>query len=228
MAISKRKLAANRANAQKSTGPRSTTGKETVSQNSRKHGLCGAFKVLEGESQAEYDDLLERYLRIEQPADDVDRELVAKMARHTWLSERAVRLQEACFLVQPLSAEDIANGKQGICVRADLDLYLRYQPAHDRAYQRAVNELAKRRKQRLQAQVGFVSQKRAQAREERARAQQERAQAQEERRQKQQAQRDELHAYKLATAKFRFQEQQTRSYAANSTVTAPDTGEIVP
>ncbi len=60
MAISKRKLAANRANAQKSTGPRSTIGKQTVSQNSRKHGLCGAFKVLEGESQAGYDGLLER------------------------------------------------------------------------------------------------------------------------------------------------------------------------
>ncbi len=228
MAISKRKLAANRANAQKSTGPTSGTGKQSVSQNSRKHGLCGAFKVLEGESQADYDDLLERYLRIEQPADDVDRELVAKMARHTWLSERAVRLQEACFLVQPLTAEDIANGKQGICVRADLDLYLRYQPAHDRAYQRAANELAKRRKQRLQAQLGFVSQKRAQAREERAQAQQKQAQAQEQRRQKQQAQRDELHSYRVATAKFRLQERETRWVAANSTVPAPDMGLIVP
>jgi hypothetical protein len=214
MAISKRKLAANRANAQKSTGPTSSTGKETISQNSRKHGLCGAFKVLEGESQTEYDDLLERFLRTEQPADDVERELVAKMVRHTWLSERAVRVQEACFLVQPRTAEDIANGKENICVRADLDLYLRYQAAHDRAYQRAAHELAKRRKERLQAEVGFVSQKRAEA--------------QEERREKQQAQRDELHTFKVATAAFRLHGLETRYYAANSTVPPPDTGLIVP
>ncbi len=143
-----------------------------------------------------------------------------KWPASTWLSERAVRLQEACFLVQPATAEDIANGKQGICVRADLDLYLRYQPAHDRAYQRAANELAKRRKLRLQAEVGFVSQKRAQAREERA-------DAMEERREKQQAQRDELHAYKVATAAFRLHQQETHFYTANSTLPPPDRDEIV-
>jgi hypothetical protein len=212
MPISTRKLAANRANAQKSTGPSSSAGREKVSQNSRKHGLCGAFKVLECESQAEYDDLLERYLQSEQPADDVERELVAKMVRHTWTSERAVRLQEACFLVQPRTAEDKANGKEGICVRADLDLYIRYQTAQDRAYQRAAQELARRRKERLQAEVGFASQKRAQA--------------QEEDRHKQQAQRDELHAYKLVTAEVRLHEQRQQYFAANSTVSAPDTGPI--
>jgi hypothetical protein len=82
MSISKRKLASNRANAQKSSGPTSAAGKEKVSQNGVKHGLCGQFKVLPCESQAGYDDLLERYMRVEQPADDVERELVAKMVRH--------------------------------------------------------------------------------------------------------------------------------------------------
>ncbi|HEV8293690.1 MAG TPA: hypothetical protein VGP94_17275, partial [Tepidisphaeraceae bacterium] len=38
--ISPRKLAANRRNADKSTGPRTPQGKKQSSQNSLKHGLC--------------------------------------------------------------------------------------------------------------------------------------------------------------------------------------------
>src|SRR5581483_6469297 len=49
MFLSKRKREANRANAQKSTGPLTEIGRERVSRNARKHGLTGAFEVLEGE-----------------------------------------------------------------------------------------------------------------------------------------------------------------------------------
>ena len=42
MKTSVSKLLANRANAQKSTGPRSQTGKHASSKNSRKHGLAGS------------------------------------------------------------------------------------------------------------------------------------------------------------------------------------------
>jgi hypothetical protein len=165
MPISKRQLAANRRNAQKSTGPRSEAGKEKASRNHLTHGLCGQFTVLSCESQAKYDDLFERFLAIEQPADDIERELVAKMARHTWLSERAVRCQEGCFLVQPRSQEDIEKELGGIAVRTDLEVYVRYQAAHDRAYARAASELAKRRAARQKTQNGFEQQKRAQAEE---------------------------------------------------------------
>ena len=58
MGISKRKLAANRANAQKSTGPTSVSGVATSSQNRRTHGLCGKFVVLPNESQELFDELL--------------------------------------------------------------------------------------------------------------------------------------------------------------------------
>ena len=167
MKSSNRKLKANRANTQKSTGPRTEAGREKVAQNAVKHGLCGRFYVLPGEDQAEYNGLLERFLQAEKPADDVERELVAKMARHTWLSERAQRFQDGCFLFQPQTPEEAANGQRGVAVRTDLDMYMRYQTQHDRAYQRASNELLKRRKERLQAERGFVSQERAKRDEER-------------------------------------------------------------
>jgi len=54
-------------------------------------------------------------------------------------------------------------------VRTDMDRYIRYQIQHDRAYQRASQELIQRRKERLKAEIGFESKKRAEAdREQRA------------------------------------------------------------
>ncbi|MBV8895112.1 MAG: hypothetical protein JO051_01265 [Acidobacteriaceae bacterium] len=165
MSISERKLEANRNNAQKSTGPQSPAMKEKVSQNRLVHGLGGRFKVLKSENQQEFDDMLASYMEAEQPIDDVERDLVVKMARHTWMSERAVRLQEACFLEEPQNESDIANKTTRIAVRADLEVYLRYQTTSDRAFARAAADLAKRKKQRQLAAVGFERQKRAEAEE---------------------------------------------------------------
>ncbi len=163
MSISKRKLAANRANAQKSSGPTTAAGLARSSQNRIVHGLCGKFNVLESENQEDYNNLFERFLSSEQPADDVERELVAKMCRHTWMSERSVRFQDACFQHRPFTGDQRANDRQTIAVLKDLNLYLRYQAANDRAYQRAAAELAKRRKDRAWERRGFESQKRAEA-----------------------------------------------------------------
>jgi len=191
MAVSARKLAANRANAQKSTGATSEEGKAKVAQNALKHGLCANFQVLSYENQREYDDIFERFIRAEQPANDVERELVAKMARHSWLSDRAVRCQEGCFLVQPPTPEDKEEHTAGIAVRPDLEMYMRYLACHDRAYARASAELMKRRKERQLVERGFVSQKQAEAAEARR-------DAQEQRREKQQAHRDERHKTAVA------------------------------
>lgn len=50
--ISEKQLAANRANAKKSTGPRGQAGKQTVSLNAVKHGLAGNTAVLPDEGHA--------------------------------------------------------------------------------------------------------------------------------------------------------------------------------
>ncbi len=156
--ISDRKLEANRENAQKSTGPQSDAMKEKVSQNRLIHGLRGRFKVLKSENQQEFDAMLASYLESEHPIDDIETDLVLKMARHTWMSERAVRLQGGCFLEEPQTEAEIANGTARVAVRADIDVYVRYQTANDRAYARAAAELAKRKKQRHSTEVGFERQ----------------------------------------------------------------------
>jgi len=51
---SDRKIEANRRNAQKSTGPRTLTGKAIACMNALKHGLCARKPVVPGEDEAEY------------------------------------------------------------------------------------------------------------------------------------------------------------------------------
>ena len=161
MSISEAKLEASRTNGAKSQGPTSAVGRAKAAQNAIKHGLCGKFFVLQSESQDEYNALLQRFIDAEKPLDDVEYELVAKMARSTWMSERAVRMQNGCFTQQPQTDTLKAESMAYISVRDDLDKFLRYQTTHDRAYARAAAELAKRRKERAAEQRGFVSQQRA-------------------------------------------------------------------
>jgi hypothetical protein len=53
---------ANRANAQKSTGPRSVEGKSVSRFNALKHGIDAASIVIPGEDPAEYEALAAHYL----------------------------------------------------------------------------------------------------------------------------------------------------------------------
>ncbi|MBV8897634.1 MAG: hypothetical protein JO051_14070 [Acidobacteriaceae bacterium] len=180
--------------------------------NAIQHGLCGRFRVLPDENQAEYDNLVRRFMEAEKPVDEVERELVAKMARHTWMSERSVRFQEACFLYQPQSPEEKANERQTVAVLRDLKIYTRYQAAHDRAYQRAANDLAKRRKDRASLERGIASQKRAEA--------------EDERREKRQKQRDDLHPYKVLTAEMKTEQLAQRVLKAGAAFQTPNLGQI--
>jgi hypothetical protein len=192
MSISKRKLAANRANAQKSTGPQSTEGKEKVSQNRTVHGLCGQFQVLqEVESQEQFNTFLNQLIADEQPVGQAEIELVVKMAEHTWLAKRALRMQGNSFVHMPKTPEQIKSGEIPVGIDSGFETFLRYHAAHDRAYQRASAELQKRKKERRLAEIGFESQKHAERQEERG--------------DKQQMQRDERHKTAVAIDKKRLE-----------------------
>jgi hypothetical protein len=71
-----RQIAANHANAPKSTRAVTREGKATVAQNSRKHGLTGRFTVTPGENQEAFDNLFEQFVRDEKPVGSVELELV--------------------------------------------------------------------------------------------------------------------------------------------------------
>jgi len=52
--VSDKKLAANSRNAQKSTGPKTLSGKAIASMNALKHGLCAQKPLVTGENEAEF------------------------------------------------------------------------------------------------------------------------------------------------------------------------------
>ena len=90
--------AANGANAQRSTGPKTEVGKAASSHNHLSHGLTGtAFTILEWEDRNAFDELSSRLELEHKPATVTEEILIQKMAQHYWLTQRAIVLQGTCF-----------------------------------------------------------------------------------------------------------------------------------
>jgi hypothetical protein len=81
--LSEQKLAANRANAQKSTGPRTDEGKKTVSQNARKHG-CSQAALLPNECDATYEIFYAELKEDLRPRSPMQWELVSQISQILW------------------------------------------------------------------------------------------------------------------------------------------------
>ena len=163
--VSEKQLAANRANAQKSTGPRSPEAKAKVSQNRVRHGLTGAFRLLPTEDVEQYDEFLNQCMIDERPVGIIEVELVKTMAQHLWMSRRADCLQTSCFNVQPPPEGHPTADCSIAGIHPAMELFLRYQMQHYRIYEKASRELQQRRKQRELSASRIESQQRAAARE---------------------------------------------------------------
>ena len=94
MPCSDAKLAANRANALKSTGPRSDEGKERSRANAYKHGLTGAGVVLSSEDAEALDARLDALMDDFGPADEFARLAIHRAALCSVRMDRSAR-QEA-------------------------------------------------------------------------------------------------------------------------------------
>ena len=80
-------IIANRRNAQKSTGPRSSEGKAIASQNSLKHGLSARKEVIDSESQVEFDQYRERILGELDPVSPMESMLAERVVSLSWRLE---------------------------------------------------------------------------------------------------------------------------------------------
>jgi hypothetical protein len=144
-------IAANKANAQKSTGPKTPEGKAKSCINRLSHGFASNTSVMPGEDPDEFRGLLEDFVSEYQPATATEQILVEKMAQNQWLTLRAFRLQGESFLTQKMRCEESGIPK-------NLGLLIRYHTSAERAFHRAHNELVKTKKQRLNSQIGFEPQ----------------------------------------------------------------------
>jgi hypothetical protein len=194
--------AANKANAQLSTGPTSEEGKAISSQNRCKFGLTGRFTVLPWEDQEEFNLLVTRLRAEHQPTIAFETDLIEKMAQHFWLAQRAVLLQEICFDRETPFCE----------CQKQLALYLRYQTTHERAFERCVKELRSLRNESRKQKIGFESQKGKQAEEARREANENRRQAAETRKQ-------ELHQWAVLLAEAKVDHQQVLTLGARLPIT---------
>ncbi len=160
-------VAANQANAQHSSGPKTAEGKAISCLNHFRHGFTGAFTVLASESQDMFD-ALDLTLRAEhKPQTVTETVLIDKMAQYIWLGRRAIDLQQDTMsdTALPLDVKE-----------KFFALYLRYQTTNDRGFHKCLSDLLKLRAEKRKEQIGFDSQKRLEAEELRREANEKRKQ----------------------------------------------------
>jgi len=94
MRVTQKKLEANRRNAQKSTGPKTARGKLISSRNAVKHGLYAKDLIIDSpaltEQKEEWDKLIKSLDDQFLPISDFEERLIHDIAKHLWLSRRAI------------------------------------------------------------------------------------------------------------------------------------------
>ena len=95
--VSPAKLAANYANAQLSSGPKTDAGKLNSSRNAVTTALTGRTVLLPTDDIAAYQNLLNTWLRDYAPATAEERHLVQSVADTTWRLERIINLEFGIF-----------------------------------------------------------------------------------------------------------------------------------
>ena len=88
-----KQILANRQNAQKSTGPRTTEGKAVASQNSLKHGLSSASAVIPDEDPAEFALHRDQLFAELAPSTPLESMLAERLVTLSWRLKRTSRLQ---------------------------------------------------------------------------------------------------------------------------------------
>jgi hypothetical protein len=127
---SPKRIAANRRNAQKSTGPKTSHGKAMSSWNSTRHGLLSnRLPLLYGRSKKRFNRLLRSLQQDLEPVGALEEVLVEKIAQEYW------RLGVAAWY----EAEDFTQA--GPFKRTSIDRILRYQTTTNRQLFQAMNQL---------------------------------------------------------------------------------------
>lgn len=127
---SPQRIAANRANAKKSTGPKTSHGKAMSSWNSTRHGLLSnRLPLLYGRSKKQFKRLLRSLQDDLEPVGTLEEVLVEKIAQEYW------RLGVASFH----EAEDLS--RENPFKHTSIDRILRYQTTINRQLFQAMNQL---------------------------------------------------------------------------------------
>jgi flagellar biosynthesis GTPase FlhF len=193
--ISERRLAANRANAQLSTGPRTSEGKAVSSLNAVKTGLCGRAVLFASEEEAHaYREHRERFLAYWTPANIEEHALVQSLADTQWRLESIPGLESALYAQARLRGQPLLEHADPTIGRLLLDAQAEVAEAkalknlrlHERRLRRQFEqdkaELNQLRKERFEHEA---RKRRAEAQRQQEEARREQEEAEQQRRQEQ-------------------------------------------
>jgi hypothetical protein len=135
--ISEAQLNANRANAEKSTGPTSPEGKATSSLNAVKTGLTGRTVLLPTDDAVIYQQHLDRFFARYAPATDQENDLVQTIADTEWRLLRIAPLEAGIYAIGLRALADLHPDETDPAVRQAL-----IQAEVFRAYRRDLSNLA--------------------------------------------------------------------------------------
>ena len=141
-------LAANRANALRSTGPRSAEGKSVSRFNALQHGVDAQLPIIPGEDPAEYQTLAAEYEGRFQPQTPDERYHVQTLIDSDWQKRRLKSLETDIYNI--LEAENPGMGLAAAILSASPAAKLlartqRQLVTHQRAWYRALAELRRQR-----------------------------------------------------------------------------------
>jgi hypothetical protein len=151
----KTRAAVNRANAKKSSGPKTEQGKAISSQNSFKHGLYSKAIIIPGEDPAQFEALRADLAAEHRPVGLTEEMLVDEVAQHYWRMKRFRALEAQIFRskgVNENGGTTIDTGNWVQCI--ELGLFSSIQRAlnsAERSFYKALNTLRE-----LQKARGFV------------------------------------------------------------------------
>jgi hypothetical protein len=152
--ISDAQLAANRANAQHSTGPRTPAGKLASSNNARSHGLTGRVELQNPAEQLAYAQLGQRIIVEYKPCTIVEEQLAHTVLDAQWQMNCARALDQEIW--NEREAARAQNGGRAVFVaRPDgltMELVTRYFQIHTRVFFKAVEQLTRIQNARRRAE----------------------------------------------------------------------------
>ena len=97
---SERQIAANRRNAQRSTGPRSPEGREISSRNSQRHGVLSQRVTTDVEENELYERMLNSFMDEYGPRSETEILLVERLANLFWRERRLIQTERSQLSLQ--------------------------------------------------------------------------------------------------------------------------------
>ena len=149
--------AANRANAQRSTGPKTQNGKKKSSRNALRHGLSARSLVVMSETVEDYENFRAAMRQALQPQDAVEEQLFERVVLCAWRLRRLSRVEAAT--IKGNASEwrrrnygDRLRLDEGTIFRDTDSLHIaRLEAALDRSFERALALLEHRQQTRFDA-----------------------------------------------------------------------------